>query len=266
LGGASVLIPQAVRSTGHAFLTTSNAPALPKPPMDYICANEPVNLAMADKYVGTAIPSISFPVAIKETGADQFAPSSEINAVSLPAANAAQSACWHVLPNMVGSARPINSIGAKAPRTNLAAGDGWLYRVVAADTDLTIAPPGSAAAAVDAYFATSPRQDFPYSSCRKVTLQITWWQELATAIAKAKASGTATNPGILTYDVSVADPRFVAIAHLKKGGAVNFRPDCGANVSADPDASSGATLNAAVTSAESIYKAEQTWSGTQKKK
>jgi hypothetical protein len=160
-------------------------------------------------------------------------------------------------------ATPVSQIGSKAARKDLRPGDGWLYRIVAKDPDLT-KPPMPADVPVSDYFGNTavtnnPRSDFPYSSCRKVTLQITWWSELENAIQN---NPTQPNPNVLTYDVTIADPRFVSIANLKKGGVLNFRPDCGANVSSTPDASAAAILNATVTSAESIYKAEQTWAGT----
>lgn len=240
-------------------------PPPPPPIMSYICPREPVDLSRIQP---ATPPLIAFPIAIANTSVGDLAPSGELTAVNKPAAVVASTpnACWHTLPNKVsGGAIPISQVGSKTSRENLLPGDGWLYRIVAKDADLT-KPPSPADVPVADYFGISfnknPRSDFPYSSCRKVTLQIIWWKELADAI---NGNAAQPNPNILPYDVTISDPRFVSIADVKKGGAVNFRPDCGANVSATPDASAAAILNATVTSAESIYKAQQTWAGTQKK-
>ena len=243
----------------------------PKPPpqiMSYICPGEPVDLSNIQNLTPPLSPLIAFPIAIANTNVGGLAPSSELTAVNKPAPVVAgtPNACWHTLPNKIaGGPTAISQTGSKPIRRNLLPGDGWLYRIVAKDADLTKRPTSADVSVADyfgANFATNPRHDFPYSSCRKVTLQIIWWAALEDAIESNPAQ---PNPNILPYDVTIADPRFVSIADVTKGGVVNFRPDCGANVTTAPDASAAAILNASVTSAESIYKAEQTWASAQKK-
>jgi hypothetical protein len=94
--------------------------------------------------------------------------------------------------------------------------------------------------------------DFPYSSCRNVVIQITWWEALQDP-----------SPQTLTLNTVIADPAYVFVANLNKGGAINFKPDCGANVSMDIDNSLSADISAIVSNTTSVYKAEQTWSSSQ---
>lgn len=261
---AGFLLSAAQAAAGDTnFLSLRSTPQpttqVPKPDVlgPYICQNESVSLANADIAVGTKTPSAFFPVTISVPATSlPLAPKSQLTAVDLP--STIKSACWHVLPNggLLGSAQEIDQAASTAPRTKLSAGDGWLYRVVENDgTDPSSAPAGTIP--VQNYFNGKSRQDFPYSSCRSATLQITWWQELANAVS---ASPTKPKPRILPFQVNIADPNYVSPALLTKGGAINFKPDCGANVSSTPDNSTSGILNASVTAAESIYKAEQTWS------
>jgi hypothetical protein len=115
-------------------------------------------------------------------------------------------------------------------------------------------PPAGAVATTDYFANTGSHSDFPYSSCRNVVIQITWWEELQNGSQKT-----------LTYDTVIADPAYVFVANLNKGGAINFKPDCGANVSMDADNSLSADISAIVSNTTSVYKAEQTWSSSQKK-
>ena len=118
----------------------------------------------------------------------------------------------------------------------------------------------------DEYFSyNGVRQDFPYSACRKVTLQVTWWKELADAIKQKNENNTNPTINVVTFDTIVADPDYVYLAKVKKGGVINFKADCGANVSMTADHSYHATIDAIVNATLQIYRAEQTWSNNQKK-
>lgn len=261
LGAAGAIVPGARQVPGAN--PPPAPPPPPSPPMAYICPGESVDLSGAadNDNIGTQTPSIFFPIVLNAPNVGQLAPYSQEASVDLPTKT--NGACWHVLPNgsLIGSSVPISTVNKNATRTKLQPGDGWLYRIVAdSPQDPTAAPPGSEP--VGQYFGTNfsnnPHSDFPYSSCRSVMLQITWWQDLANAIKNANAPNN-PNPSVLTYKLSIADPKFVSVANLQKGGSVNFKPDCGATISTNPDLSNAALLNATVTAAESIYKAEQTW-------
>jgi hypothetical protein len=62
-----------------------------------------------------------------------------------------------------------------------------------------------------------------------------------------------------------ADPTYVFIAHIDKGGAINFKPDCGANVSMTADNSLSGDISTIVSNVTTVYKDEQTWQSSQKK-
>jgi hypothetical protein len=70
----------------------------------------------------------------------------------------------------------------------------------------------------------------------------------------------------VTFDTVVADPDHVNVALVTKGGVINFKTDCGANVTANTDTGNGALLNAVVTQVQNIYKAEQSYDAAQKTK
>lgn len=263
LGGAGVIAQNAVL-TGAIRLPIPSEPA-PSPSLlaDYVCANEPVDIVHASATTpALQKPSISLPIVIKAANARPLAPKAELQAVdplkSMPAA------CWHNLPNASYMGAPHLIGGADTTATRpLQNGDGWLFRVIDTDADDPTAQlPGTIA--VDQYLPSSGRSDFPYPACRKVTMQVTWWRELANAIENPGKDGKPT-PAVMSFDTTIADPNYVSVAYVKKGGAINFKSDCGANVSMDPDTSSGAILNALVTQGENNYKAEQTWQNSQKK-
>jgi hypothetical protein len=241
-------------------------PAPPPPPptlTDYICAyqagTDQVDLSNAATTPAIQKPSIAYPIVVKVADARPLAPKSELTAVDSP--RTVPAACWHTLPNatLVGLPKPVSSSTSTTPRA-AQAGDGWLYRIIATETDDPTAQPAGTIKTADYFSGNDARQDFPYPACRKVTMQVTWWQELANAITQASPA-----PKVMTFDIVVADPNYVSLAYVKKGGAINFKADCGANVSMDPDTSGAAVLNAVVTATENIYKAEQTWAGSQKK-
>jgi hypothetical protein len=248
------------------FLLSGIAAAVPQapqapPPLDflnYLCPNQPVDLS--DARTTLHKPTISFPIVIDSADAEPLAPESQLIDVDPPSKTPA--GCWHAVPNAtaIGVPRPVGTQAAQGMR-GAVAGDGWLYRLVARDSDPTAAPAG--AMTTDEFFNGKSRQEFPYSACRKVTMQVTWWKELEDAIAGA--NGGRPQPKVVTFDTVVADPKYVAIAYVRKGGAINFKADCGATVLMDADTSGGAILNSLVTAAQNIYKAEQTWASGQKK-
>jgi hypothetical protein len=267
LGGIIAAVPAAAPAVPAA------APAAPRAGakaslLEYICESDKklVNLS------NTSAPALSspllyLPLTIHAVDARPIAPKPEL---VLPTETLA--ACWHTLPNTghlddLGIAKPVLA-GVTTPPPTIArdpiTGDGWLYRLVAdKDDNPTQAPKG--AISTDEYFnfnssgVSGTHQDFPYSACRNVTLQVTWWKELADAI------NGHTSPKVVTVKTVVADPAYVFKAKVKNGGVITFKPDCGANVSMDADNSGAAAINAIVTATQNIYKAEQTWASSKKK-
>lgn len=231
----------------------------------YMCANEPIDVSGAPSTRALKTPALFLPLTILAAEARPFATRSDLNALNVPGPKG--TGCWHALPNasLLGLAKPLTlgKAAPEGPRTTLEPGDGWLYRVVAIDpADPSAAPTGSVAA--NDFFGdySGRHRDFPLSSCRKMMLQITWWQDIEDAINRAWSQQKPT-PRVVAYRVIVADPNFVTRANLKKGGSINFKPDCGANVSISPDTSTGAILGQIVNATETIYSAEQTWKSTQ---
>jgi hypothetical protein len=175
------------------------------------------------------------------------------------------STCWHAFPNnhelnqaVLRKAQntPQAPTGPRAPEP----GDGWLFRLVST-TDPNNPPPG--AELMSYYLSHSSGNDFPYSSCRHAKLQITYWTELAKAVQEVNAH-TKASVDVVEFDTIVADPEYVYYADVSKGGIINFKADCGANVSMAADTSVMAAINATVTTTQSIYKAEQTWEAGKK--
>ena len=268
VGGVGAVAPNFLAEKSR--LASKTVPAGPPPPSpsllaDYVCANESVDIVDADPATpALQKPSISLPIMIKAADVRPLAPKAELHAVGSP--KITQAACWHALPNAsyMGAPLPLGGSDTKTvPVRTPQPGDGWLYRVVETDADDPAAPlPGTIK--VDSYLPSSGRSDFPYPACRTVTMQVTWWQDLANAIRTPGADGKPA-PSWKSFDMTIADPLYVSVAYVKKGGAINFKPDCGANVSMDPDTSSAAILNAIVTQGEANYKAEAAWQSSQKK-
>jgi hypothetical protein len=254
LGGA-LGVGSALLGSGSGTATTagSTQSATPYALAPYICSGEYVGLS---NMATNPAPEIQFPIVLKPTP-EQLAPASENTKLSSP--KDVPAACWRMLPNTIALAIPTALATSDNTNRPASSGDGWLFRFVASD-DVTQAPKGTESAA-DFFTGKDSQsaQEFPYSSCRKTTLQVVWWNELNDAIAHGGA------PRVLKYTLNVADPRFVNTAQVKKGGVINFKSDCGANVSITPDTSTGPILNAVVTQGEAVYKAEQTWAGGSKK-
>lgn len=250
-----------VAGAGGFFRAAATPPSL----KEYICPNEPVDLS--DASAATLKPLLYLPLTINAADARPLAPTQDLVLPETEKTPAA--ACWHTLPNAghLGDVSPdftdAHRPARNSPRVPVG-GDGWLYRLVAAvGDDPTQAPKG--ATPTEEYFSSSDaRQDFPYSACRNVTLQMTWWKDLSDAIARVN-KGQPAKLMVVTFHTVIADPDFVFTAKVKKGGVINFKPDCGANVSLTADASISAAINAAVTATQNIFKAEQTWASSQKK-
>lgn len=244
---------QAVASVGGAAQGEAEPP---RPALtDYLCKDVDVDLKAADASLPK--PYLTLPVTIAPATARPFASADVVQSFAF-----APSLCWHALPNatQVGvvrlSAADAPFFFGPAPARKPVKGDGWLYRIVSA-TDPSAAPPGATSAA--AYFAAKgPHHDFPYSACRKVVVQVTWWKELAEAVDRV-SPGADPKPRVVSFRTVVADPDFVNVADVRKGGVITFKPDCGAYVAAAVDTSAGADITAAVNAAQTILAAEQAW-------
>jgi hypothetical protein len=225
----------------------------------YLCNNQPVDLTNLESN-SKLTPAIYLPLTIKGTDSRPFAPTLNVDPPT-------SSTCWHSLPNAqsLGSAVPV--VVGDSPvdaQRQPQPGDGWLYRFVAMD-DPTKQPSG--ATTMDMFLSSKDQSHgFPYSSCRKVTIEVTWWKELNDAITAANPPVGVPKPRVLAFEASVADPGYVYIASVEKGGVINFKPDCGAIVSTTIDTSNVAAISAAVTNAENVYKAEQSWEASKKTK
>jgi len=229
----------------------------------YICSKEPVNISSASTTTLNT-PFLYLPLTINAKDARPLLDPKKN--IVLPTETPSEG-CWHTLPNTghlgeVSTPLAVDAIPPNNPRAPVD-GDGWLYRLVATDGDDKL--PEGAIKTADYFGSPDGRHDFPYSACRKVTLQVTWWKELSNAIKDAGISET-PKPRVVTFQAVIADPDYVFEAKVKKGGVINFKPDCGANVSTTVDASDPAVINAIMTATQNIYKAEQTWATSQQKK
>lgn len=221
---------------------------------DFLCESEKMDLSNAQALT----PSLYVPLTISGEEARPFAPDKTIEMwESKP------KACWKFLPNSkyISQAFPVRNQtrSGPSPMKALGKGDGWLYRFVA-ENDVSEMPMGAHEKAED-YFGASKgaRQDFPFSSCRKIEIQIVWWKELEEAISEADKTSlnTAPNPRVINFDLVVADPTWVSVAPMRKGGVINFKKSCGANISLSPDYSNNAFINSAITAAQKIRAAQE---------
>lgn len=158
-------------------------------------------------------------------------------------ANSDANSCWNALPE---SADSMISAASPSPTSSWS---GWLYRVIAAK-----APQGSLEVDkwADGFFDDSRRHDFPYVPCQDAEIQLVWWSELASHFADPSA----VNPRV--FKVEIANPKFVRLADLPKGGTIKLGAVCNAQVSFGSYAGSSAqaTTDAAL-KAVSDYKAAQ---------
>lgn len=251
---------------GFATTTISEADANPNkpPPIEqFVCKKDLENVAFNASNLQGLQPSLFLPVTIAGSDVRDYPTQTDID-------NAQQaqveSACWHLVKNthQLGKLTVTPSNGppsTPAPRLP-EDGDGWLIRVVI-DAKSKDVPAGTKKATE--FLGSSEVQDgFPVPICRTVKVQITWWSELNRAIEAGAAPQS--RPRMIEFASLAADPDYVTVAELRKGGTVSFRPSCGANVSMDLDASTAATVNALVNSTVDLYKAEQTWENSRKKK
>lgn len=262
------------------ILSAGSAPGAMNPHdllSSYICDNDAKSLDVTHLYPASATapkPSLIFPITIavetRHTKAGDLhvlAPSLQRKQVNLPSQY--PDACWHTLPNSsnLGIATPvvIGAISSTKPR-DLKLGDGWLYRVVELN-DATEDVAKANALPIEQYFAdTTARSNFPYSLCRKVIVQVTWWRAFYDAVAAVGTPGALPNVPIVQFETKTSDSRYVQLAMVDKGGVINFHADCGANVTTTVDNSTMASISAAVTQAENIYKAELSYEASLKKK
>lgn len=223
-------------------------------PLDpFLCEKSKSKISFINPTGPALAPALFLPLSIAGADARPISTSS-----SLPVANNADSkTCWNLLPN-TGFLNDELSEPLKAgesPATTIRPaqlGDGWIYRFVsenpAATTQKNLG--GETTTTTDFFSSNTEQKGFPYSSCRKVLMQVTWWTEV---------TKTENQPRVITFKTSLADPEQVNTASLDKGGVINFKADCGANVSTTADTSNIATINAAMTAAKSIYDAQKAW-------
>ena len=124
------------------------------------------------------------------------------------------SACWHSLPNtlFLGQAVVINPSSGQAPKQRQPqSGDG----------NDPNRPKGTLATGT--YFAQPAvdRHDFPYTSCKKAIMQVTWWKDLYDHI-NTKDNTTSTFR-YARFTTVVANSRYVTVADVSKGGAIDFK-------------------------------------------
>ena len=251
---------------GAATATINEADVNKKAPPaleQYICKKDLENVAFNASNLQGLQPSLYLPVTIAGSDVREYPTQTDIDNAQR---TSVESACWHLVKNThhLGSVTitPATGLAPSSTPRLPEDGDGWLIRVVI-DTASKDAPPGTMKATE---FLDSPevRQGFPVPICRKVKVQLTWWSELNQAIEAGAARQI--RPRLVEFDSVAADPDYVTVAELRKGGTVSFRPSCGAYVSMDLDASAGANLNALINSTVNLYKAEQTWENSRKKK
>jgi hypothetical protein len=63
----------------------------------------------------------------------------------------------------------------------------------------------------------------------------------------------------VSFRTVVADPDYVELADVRRGGVITFKPDCGAYVASAIDTSASADITATVSAAQTILAAEQAW-------
>jgi hypothetical protein len=219
----------------------------------FICKGEDITFSSATE--SNLMPMISFPITVRASDAMPISTKDEVN--SDP------SNCWHTLPNNVSRNTMLkpNQIGianSEKKVRNPVNGDGWLYRLVA--TDDPSKPPQGAIKREDFFNPNKfdNRQKFPYSSCRNVKMEITWWKDLAQSIKDTKA-GEKPHPSAIRFDAVINDSNFVSVANVEKGGIINFNSDCGANVTSIGDQSNASTFSVIVVNSLNLYEAQKAW-------
>ena len=273
VGGAVISVSEQVAKAAD-YTVQVDLPNVkrPEPPLglrlaDYLCKGEvdgdtAVDLTEAKQ--GGLRPALYLPVAFSAADARPLADTSQLKRASNPTTTATSN-CWHVLPNNKSVSkfitRPLDGQDDGTKPRAPGDGDGWLYRVVAKEGDPNTAPAGSVSA--EEYFTVPSGHDFPVSVCRKVTVQLTWWEDFALSIDDTKV---AQAPRVVSFDTVVADPHFVTKAMVTKGGTLNFKPDCGVNLSLGVDTSTADTITASVKLVQDLYNAQKSYNAAKKKK
>lgn len=239
---------------------------------NYICNGAHVNLSENLK------PTLFLPLTIAGADARPYSPTADVLEGS------AASSCWRPLPNSghlneaqykILSAKEVEEQKQEAAKPHEPTeGDGWFYRFVDADengrpVERKLLQDEMAA---DDYFKfNGSRSDFPYSSCRKVQLQITWWKDLASGVFQAETAEFLQNAktlpevGIVSFPATMATPSIVKLAFVKHGGVVNFKKDCGAIVAMTGDLSKTSAINASIKAAQDLHSAQEAWNKSQSK-
>jgi hypothetical protein len=137
--------------------------------------------------------------------------------------------CWHPLPNNLRGYTDALGQAKRPPQ----AGDGWFYRIVRVDDDTAFTDPETGikpakTVPTNVNDMNQHGNDFPVSACRKVIVQITWWQNLSNYV-----NGMPTPSPIeaLNYKAEIADPGNIAYVTLPRSGSINFKLVCGAYMS-----------------------------------
>jgi hypothetical protein len=248
------LIGGVVTASQSKGVTVSGAPP---PPVwqDALCTGDRDRFSQESAKWLALKPSLAFPFVIDTEHARPFA------AID---AQTSTDVCWRFLPNNLHLLDAVTEAGAPTggdPQL----GDGWLYRIVKTGGPQE---PGTSGLAAAAYFASrDSRDDFPVSACQIVTLEITWWQQVKDALENAAAGKERPNPYLLKFPgMKIADPSSVRAVKLPDGGVITFNPDCGAFVTVTGPASYAEVFTAAITQAQAVLKAQQTWEASQAKK
>jgi hypothetical protein len=122
--------------------------------------------------------------------------------------------CWHLMPD---NAQRFVEQSSTATRIGYR-GNGWLYRV---ELDAKV-PAGTVSP--DTYIKSAPRADFPFSTCRKATIEVVWWNELQEALIN---NAFKLDYHYLSFNITIADPLHLGATALPRAGTVKLKPLCG---------------------------------------
>ena len=222
---------------------------------DFVCADvsTEVDILGAPSLANLPGPALALPVVIDFSQAI-------VGDRKLALAKGAKEAggCWRPIPNNFGLGTPDLSERQATPPGESSwpvKGDGWFFRVVAADPATTkdvVTPPLGSVPATEYFSKIGSMTSFPYSSCRKVDLQVTWLTELT----KVMMDQTQKLRYIAYKNMTVADPSYVSLAKVPDGGIITYHSDCGANVVVNASAGFLADVSAALTEAQALLKAQ----------
>jgi len=141
-----------------------------------------------------------------------------------------KAACWHLLP---ANSQLFTAQSSELPDPGYR-GSGWLYRIrlgavakfsIPADAYFAPKPEaGSATNVATADTGSALRTDFPYSTCRKATIDIVWWSELEEAM---KTDSKKPRYNYRSIATTIADPLNLGATPLPKAGTIKFKSLCG---------------------------------------